>query len=154
MSVSRLFGRGELQAALLDAIGLLGPSHGYAIMQTLAERVGSGWRPSPGAIYPALLGLQDAGLIDATDRDGSRVYALTTAGERANETSAGTIDRVAARAQAAPPSRRTVGAVLDAFVTSVTGRSRQLSAAQEAELETYLGGVRDVIDAITTRGTS
>ena len=71
--MSRLFGRGELQAALLDAIGALGPSHGYAIMQTLAERVGNGWRPSPGAIYPALLGLEDAGLIEGRDGDGSRV---------------------------------------------------------------------------------
>ena len=149
--MSRLFGRGELQAALLDAIGALGPAHGYAIMQALAERVGNGWRPSPGAIYPALLGLQDAGLIEATDAEGSRTYALTPAGERANESAAGTIDKVAARTRAAGPRRRTVGAMLDDFVTSVRGRSRQLSAAEEAELETYLGGVRDTIDARTMR---
>jgi DNA-binding PadR family transcriptional regulator len=152
--MSRLFGRGELQAALLDAIGALGPSHGYAIMQTLAERVGNGWRPSPGAIYPALLGLEDAGLIRGEDGDGSRVYSLTQAGERANESSTGTIDRVAARAQAAPPRRRTIGALLEDFVGSVGNRGRQLSAAEEAELETYLGGVRDTIDAMTTRGTT
>jgi DNA-binding PadR family transcriptional regulator len=152
--MSRIFGRGELQSALLDALGVLGPSHGYAIMQALAERVGNGWRPSPGAIYPALLGLEDAGLIVGTDADGSRVYALTPAGERANEAAAGTIDKVAARAHAAGPRRRTVGAVLDDFVGSVRGRSRQLSAADEAELETYLGGVRDTIDAMTTRGNT
>ena len=152
--MSRIFGRGELQSALLDALGALGPAHGYAIMQTLAERVGNGWRPSPGAIYPALLGLEDAGLIVGTDGDGSRVYALTAAGERANESSTGTIDRVAARAQAAPPRRRTLGSLLDEFASSVRGRSRQLSAVEEAELETYLGGVRDAIDSITTRGTT
>jgi DNA-binding PadR family transcriptional regulator len=151
--MSRIFGRGELQSALLDALGVLGPAHGYAIMQALAERVGNGWRPSPGAIYPALLGLEDAGLIEGRDAEGSRVYALTLAGERANESAAGTIDKVAARASAAGPRRRTVGAVLDDFVGSVRGRSRQLSAADEAELETYLGGVRDTIDAMTRGNT-
>ena len=57
--MSRLFARGELKLALLHVAAELGPANGYAIMQGLGDRVGGSWQPSPGAIYPALLALED-----------------------------------------------------------------------------------------------
>ena len=36
--------------------------HGYQIITVLAERTEGGWRPSPGAVYPALSLLADEGL--------------------------------------------------------------------------------------------
>ena len=54
------------------------PMHGYQIMQELAERSGGAWRPSPGAVYPTLQRLEDAGLIRGEDTsDDRRVYGLT-----------------------------------------------------------------------------
>ena len=50
-------------------IASLGEGHGYAIMQELQRRVGSQWRPSPGAIYPALVALEEAGLITSDERE-------------------------------------------------------------------------------------
>src|SRR5260221_11333790 len=101
--MTRLFRRGELKAALLDALDAAGPSNGYPIMQTLAEQIGESWQPSPGAVYPALLALEDTGLVQGTDRNGSRVYELTAAGVRAASKLHGTVDAVARRARATPP---------------------------------------------------
>ena len=61
--MARVFNRGELKAALLSVIAALGEGHGYAIMQELQRRVGSQWRPSPGAIYPALVALEETGAV-------------------------------------------------------------------------------------------
>ena len=70
----------------------LGEVHGYGILNELKERVGGGWKPSPGAIYPALVALVESGHIDTTERDGSRLYSLTERGRRAAE-SAGSASR-------------------------------------------------------------
>ena len=63
--MSRIFHRGELKEAVLLVLDSLGEAHGYAIMAELKDRVGSGWKPSPGAIYPALLALVGTGHVRA-----------------------------------------------------------------------------------------
>jgi hypothetical protein len=150
--MTRIFKRGELQLALLDALALLGEANGYAIMQAVGEQIGNGWRPSPGAIYPALLGLEDAGLIRGTDGDGGRTYALTAAGSVAPD-AAGTLHRVAERARIAPV-RQTAGAVLDAYVAGIAGRSRRLEPHVEAQLRELLDTYKGPIEALTSTGTS
>jgi DNA-binding PadR family transcriptional regulator len=77
--------KGHLDGMLLAALED-GPSHGYAIMETL--RAGSGGRfdlPT-GTIYPALRRLERAGLVHTTwSEDGGRrrrMYELTPAGRR------------------------------------------------------------------------
>lgn len=149
--MTRVFRRGELQQALLDCLQLLGEGSGYAIMQALGEHVGSGWRPSPGAIYPALLGLEDAGLIRALDRDGTRVYALTATGAGAVRDVTGTLERVAERARLTPV-RPTLGSVVDEWANALPGRSRRLAPDQEMELRRILDGISAPIETITTGG--
>src|SRR5215813_10180893 len=46
-------GRGDVRAAIL-ALLREGPRNGYQIMAEIEERSGGAWRPSPGAVYPAL----------------------------------------------------------------------------------------------------
>src|SRR5215468_278403 len=41
-----------------------------------------GWRPSPGAVYPALQQLADEGLVDSEESTGRRTFSLTEAGRR------------------------------------------------------------------------
>ncbi len=53
--------------------------NGYQMIRSIAERTGGVWRPSPGAIYPALAQLEDEGLIEQAD-GGGKVYRLTDAG--------------------------------------------------------------------------
>ena len=74
-------GRGDVRAAIL-ALLREGPRNGYQIMSEVEERSGGAWRPSPGAVYPALQQLADEGLIKAEESGGRRTFGLTEAGRR------------------------------------------------------------------------
>ncbi len=74
-------GRGDVRAAIL-ALLQEGPRNGYQIMSEIEERSGGVWRPSPGAVYPALQQLADEGLIEAEESGGRRTFRLTDAGRR------------------------------------------------------------------------
>jgi DNA-binding PadR family transcriptional regulator len=77
--------RGDVRAAIL-ALLREGPRNGYQIMSEIGERSGGAWRPSPGAVYPALSQLADEGLIEAEESGSKRVFSLTDAGrEYVNE---------------------------------------------------------------------
>ena len=56
--------RGDVRAAAL-ALLTERPMHGYEMIQELEERTDGVWRPSPGAVYPALQLLEDQGLVTA-----------------------------------------------------------------------------------------
>jgi DNA-binding PadR family transcriptional regulator len=72
-------GRGDVRAAIL-ALLQEGPRTGYQIMSEIEERSGGAWRPSPGAVYPALAQLADEGLIVGEESGGRRTFGLTPAG--------------------------------------------------------------------------
>jgi DNA-binding PadR family transcriptional regulator len=146
--MTRVFNRGELKLALLSVIASLGEGHGYAIMQELQRRVGSQWRPSPGAIYPALVGLESAALISAEERAGLRRYRLTPAGtaelaERGLEPSWRDISR---RAHARRP-RVTLGQLLDRFELGLPRRVA-LRPDQAESIAAVLARTRGEIAAI------
>jgi DNA-binding PadR family transcriptional regulator len=71
--------RGEIRTAVL-AVLTDGPAHGYEIIQTLEERSGGMWRPSPGSVYPTLQMLEDESFVRATEHDGKKVFELTDTG--------------------------------------------------------------------------
>jgi DNA-binding PadR family transcriptional regulator len=71
--------RGDVRAAIL-ALLREGPRNGYQIMSDIEERSSGAWRPSPGAVYPALSQLADEGLIIADESGGRRTFRLTEAG--------------------------------------------------------------------------
>lgn len=72
-------GRGDVRAAVLLLLKE-GPQHGYQLIKEIAERSEGRWRPSPGAIYPALSLLQDEGLVELSSEGGRRLASLTDAG--------------------------------------------------------------------------
>ncbi|HEU5308554.1 MAG TPA: PadR family transcriptional regulator [Acidimicrobiia bacterium] len=71
--------RGDVRAAAL-ALLRERPMHGYEMIQELEERTDGVWRPSPGAVYPALQLLEDQGLVVADAEAGKRLFSLTDAG--------------------------------------------------------------------------
>jgi DNA-binding PadR family transcriptional regulator len=73
--------RGDVRAAILALLGE-GPRNGYQIMSEIEERSNGAWRPSPGAVYPALQQLADEGLVEAEESGGRRTFSLTDAGRR------------------------------------------------------------------------
>jgi DNA-binding PadR family transcriptional regulator len=133
--MTRLFGRGELKQALLHVVADLGPTNGYTIMHGLAERVGGHWQPSPGAIYPALLALEDGGLVVGEDHEGTRRYEITPAGRVAVAAEPDVLEVVAGRAKRAPAPPVTLGALLDRLVATVPRRDRPLPPAQVDRIE-------------------
>jgi DNA-binding PadR family transcriptional regulator len=77
--------RGDVRAALLMLLAEE-PMNGYQLMQTIEERSGGRWRPSPGSVYPTLSQLEDEGLIRAVERDGTKLFEITDQGrERLSE---------------------------------------------------------------------
>jgi DNA-binding PadR family transcriptional regulator len=75
----RRAGRGDVRAAILLLLAEE-PKHGYQLIQEIAERSEGQWRPSPGAVYPALNLLQDEGLVELSSEGGRRLASLTEAG--------------------------------------------------------------------------
>jgi DNA-binding PadR family transcriptional regulator len=73
--------RGDVRAAIL-ALLREEPRNGYQIMSEIEQRSGGAWRPSPGAVYPALAQLADEGLITGIESGGRRTFQLTEAGQR------------------------------------------------------------------------
>jgi DNA-binding PadR family transcriptional regulator len=71
--------RGDVRLALLRLLAEQ-PANGYQLMQTIEERSGGRWRPSPGSVYPTLAQLEDEGLIKSVEADGSRRFEITDTG--------------------------------------------------------------------------
>jgi DNA-binding PadR family transcriptional regulator len=71
--------RGDVRAAVLALLAER-PMHGYEMIQELEERTNGMWRPSPGAVYPALQLLDDQNLVRAVEVDGKKRYELTDTG--------------------------------------------------------------------------
>jgi DNA-binding PadR family transcriptional regulator len=71
--------RGDVRAAVLTLLAER-PMNGYQVIQEIKERSGGLWKPSSGAVYPALQQLEDEGLVQAGDHEGRRAFSLTAAG--------------------------------------------------------------------------
>ncbi len=133
----------------------LGTAHGYGIMGELKNRVGGGWKPSPGAIYPALLALVERGYVETADEDGTRVYSLTAAG-RVEVRASSVVGRWASLSAKATSSeqRVTVGSLLDVFAAQNELRRRLPSIAQREAIESILERASTEIEGTLSQGES
>ncbi len=76
----RMFESGEFQLVILHLLSAK-PSYGYELIKTLEEKLGGGYAPSPGVIYPTLTLLEEEGFTTASTPEGSRkIYTVTPAG--------------------------------------------------------------------------
>jgi DNA-binding PadR family transcriptional regulator len=151
--MSRIFRRGELKEAVLLVLDSLGEAHGYAIMAKLKDRVGGGWKPSPGAIYPALLALVDTGHVKTTHRDGTRIYSLTKQGRRVAmaQRSSSRWASLTARAEEGE-DRVAVGSLLDAFAEGSALRRRLARTEQRDRIESILARASAEIEGTLQEG--
>ncbi|WP_158922373.1 PadR family transcriptional regulator [Acidisphaera sp. S103] len=84
----RVFDHGDLRFILLSMIAAK-PAHGYDLIKALEDRMGGGYSPSPGVIYPTLTMLEEQGFAGITAEDGKKLYQATPEGEaflKANQT--------------------------------------------------------------------
>jgi len=103
----RLFDHGDLRFILLSMIAAK-PGHGYDLIKALEDRMGGGYSPSPGVIYPTLTLLEEQGFATVTADGGKKLYRATAEGEaflRANQAS---LDGIQARIGALAKERSAV----------------------------------------------
>jgi DNA-binding PadR family transcriptional regulator len=132
---SQKAGRGDVRAAIL-ALLREGPRNGYQIMSEIEERSGGAWRPSPGAVYPALAQLADEGLIVGEESGGRRTFRLTDAGrayvEDNPEMARGTWESMASHDPGEVPGLIAQAARLGAGIMQIAhaGTPEQIHAAE------------------------
>jgi DNA-binding transcriptional ArsR family regulator len=147
--VTRVFRRGELKQAIVELLADEGPAHGYAVLAGLRRQVGPHWRPSPGAVYPALLALEDAGLITGA-RDGDlRTYAVTDRGRHLVDPGGRVVARAAARLGTRRPAP-TVGDLLDDFASTFPDRRHVLVPTDERAVVDVLDRAQRELATLTT----
>jgi DNA-binding PadR family transcriptional regulator len=73
--------RGTVRWLVLDAIAGQ-PRHGYEIIQSIGDKSGGAYKPSPGVIYPTLQMLEELGHARTIPRDERKVYEITDEGRR------------------------------------------------------------------------
>lgn len=102
--------RGDVRAAVLVLLDEES-RNGYQLMQEIERRSDGAWRPSPGAVYPALQQLEDEGLVQTGSSEERKAYELTDAGRSYVE-----------------EHRAELGAPWEAFSRDVGDETRELAA--------------------------
>ena len=72
--------KGDFAGLLLFALQEK-PMHGYEIMKALEDRFHGFYKPSAGAVYPALRSLHRRGLLTVTGAERRKVYRITPTGK-------------------------------------------------------------------------
>lgn len=104
----RLFDQAELQALLLALI-VRNPRHGYELIREIEALSGGDYAPSPGVVYPALAYMEEAGLIAATNPEGPRkAYEATEAGRAQAAADEDRVVKLTARLSALAQARELV----------------------------------------------
>ncbi len=103
----RLFDYGDLRFILLRMIADK-PAHGYDLIKALEERMGGGYSPSPGVIYPTLTMLEEQGFADVTAEGGKKLYRATKDGLAYLTANQPTVDTIQARIDAVAKERNTL----------------------------------------------
>jgi len=131
-------GRGDIRTGILLLLNEQ-PMNGYQIIQTLAQRSGGLWRPSPGSVYPTLQQLGDEGLIRAEQSDDRRLYHLTEQGR----------DYVAARSSDLIAPWEAVAGAADSRVVELRDLLGQIGAAvmqvMHAGTDAQVASARDLL---------
>lgn len=89
--------RGDVRAAILVLLAEE-PMHGYQIIREISERSGGAWKPSAGSVYPTLQLFADEGLVEASESNGRKTYALTEDGRAEAEKASAPWDEAASDA--------------------------------------------------------
>lgn len=97
----RLFDAGDLRLVVLKLLAEQ-PSYGYQLIKTMEERLGGGYTPSAGVIYPTLTMLEEEGLASvSTSENNKKVYTVTAEGQQYLEANKERIDELFARLELA-----------------------------------------------------
>jgi DNA-binding PadR family transcriptional regulator len=145
----RPFDYGELRLLVLGMIREA-PRHGYELMKGIEERMGGGYSPSPGVIYPTLAWLEDMGYA-AGDSEGSRRrYRITPEGEAFIAANQAALAELLARMGAPGGRRRTPEAVREAMgrLKRALGARLLQGPADPAEVAAIAAAIEGAAEAV------
>lgn len=117
--MARLLRYGELPLVVLSCLSS-GPRSAYQLMLDVEECFGGRYKPSTGALYPAVSGLEVAGLL-AADAEASGTFVLTSAGWQLLAEKADTLAVIEARTGARVQPQDQVSRRLQDFASTVRG---------------------------------
>ncbi len=127
----KMFDAGSLHYVVLQLIAEQ-PRHGYEIIKAIEAKVGNGYSPSPGVIYPLLSLLEDQGHVMVTPEGNKKLHAITPEGQAHLDENRALVDAIDARLEAPDQGRGGKGAIrqcLHALKAVVIDRARDDSAS-------------------------
>jgi DNA-binding PadR family transcriptional regulator len=92
----RMFDAGAMRYVVLQLIAEK-PRHGYEIIKELEGRVGGGYAPSPGAIYPLMAMLYDMGHVSISTEGNKKLHSITPDGQAFLDENRQMVDALMAR---------------------------------------------------------
>ncbi len=92
----RLFDAGDVRLVVLKLLAEQ-PSYGYQLIKTMEQRLGGGYTPSAGVIYPTLTMLEEEGLASVSTSDNKKIYTVTAEGNEYLKANQQRIDELFAR---------------------------------------------------------
>lgn len=92
----KMFDAGALRYIVLQLIAER-PRHGYEIIKEIEEKVGGGYAPSPGAIYPLLALLEDLGHVKVIPDGNKKLHKITPEGRAFLKQNRALVEVVSAR---------------------------------------------------------
>ncbi|WP_229420694.1 PadR family transcriptional regulator [Pseudoduganella albidiflava] len=92
----RMFDAGAMRYVVLQLIAEK-PRHGYEIIKELESRVGGGYAPSPGAIYPLMAMLYDMGHVSISSEGNKKLHSITPEGQAFLDENRQMVDALMAR---------------------------------------------------------
>ena len=103
---ARLFEHGDLRLVIVALLAEK-PRYGYDIIKALEDRVGGGYSPSPGVVYPTLTLLEEMGhAVIREERAGRKLYTLSPEGMAYLEANRAAADAILGRIDAGASTRR------------------------------------------------
>ena len=148
---ARMFDSGALRLVVLGLIAQA-PRHGYDIIQGLAAQFQGSYSPSPGAIYPMLRMLAEAGLVTSMSWGPKRRFEISQAGRAYLAEHAAELEaiNVQIKAAAAPMGDTGIGDAIHEFRAALFGKMRRgaLTGEQAEALKGVLRRAREEIERI------
>ncbi|HLW93191.1 MAG TPA: PadR family transcriptional regulator [Roseiarcus sp.] len=142
---ARVFDHGDLRLVIMALLAEK-PRYGYEIIKALEERVGEGYSPSPGVVYPTLTLLEEVGHATVSEEHGGRrLYTLKDEGKAFLEANRATVDAILARIAESAPRRGAPPQVRRAFENLFT--AVRLRVRNQPLTEAQVRAIADVLDA-------
>jgi DNA-binding PadR family transcriptional regulator len=79
--IEKFLERGDIKYLIVNSLGKKS-MHGYQIITDIEKDFQGLYSPSPGAIYPTLQMLEEAGLVSCKKEEGRKTYSLTKKGKK------------------------------------------------------------------------